>query len=88
MKKESRKIFWVSMGVSLAVMIFVFGIISVDYQGRRLSFGDTALPLQKVYSSSGVALEINLLGVKKTLDITKIDKFWKLFLDFSCIPHV
>lgn len=88
MKKESRRTFWLSMGISLAVIIFAAGVIVVDYQGRRLSFGDTALPVQRAYSQSGsVTLEIKLLGMEKKLDITQIDKIWKLFLDFSCIPH-
>ncbi len=88
MKKEGRRAFWLSLGISLFLLMAAAGFVAVDYQGRRLSFGDSDLPLQTMDMPEGrTELKIKLFGVEKEVDITEIDKFWKLFLDFSCIPH-
>lgn len=88
MKKEGRRVFWRSLGISLFLLLIVAGLVTVDYQGRRLSFGDDDPPLHTVDMPGGrTELEIKLLGLEKRVDITEIDKFWNLFLDFSCIPH-
>lgn len=88
MKKEGRRSFWISLGVSLFLLLTAAGLITVDYQGRRLSFGDDDPPFRAVDMPGGrTELEIKVLGLEKRVDITEIDKFWNLFLDFSCIPH-
>ncbi len=77
-----------SLGLSLFLLLTAAGLLMVDYQGRRLSFGDTALPFQTADLPDGrTELHIQLLGLEKKVDITKIDKFWDFLLDFSCIPH-
>lgn len=87
MKKQARGAFWLSFGISLSVLIFVLGIVFVDYQGRRLSFGDASPPVYAERRDDRTELKIKLLGAEHEMDITQIDKFWKLFLEFSCIPH-
>lgn len=88
MNRQARKSFWISMGVTLAMLILLIGAVTVDYRGRRLSFGDDTPPLKKISSENGtVTLEVKLFGIETEADITEIDKIWKLILDFSCIPH-
>lgn len=66
----------------------VIGVVTVDFRGRQLSFGDDTPPLEKITDENGsVTLRVKLLGIDTDTDITKIDRIWKLFLDFSCIPH-
>lgn len=88
MKSKFGRTFWFSMGITLAALIFVIGVVTVDFRGRRLSFGDSTPPIKKECLENGkVNLQIKLLGIEKTVDITEIDNIWNLFLDFSCIPH-
>lgn len=88
MKKQGLRPFWVSLGVTLFLLLTIAGFVTVDYQGRRLSFGDDDPPVHRVeLPGGGTGLEIKLLGLEKQVDVTEIDKFWKLVLDFSCIPH-
>lgn len=86
--KTSGRLFWCSLGMSLSLLLAVGGIVVVDYQGRRLSFGDDTPPF-RVADKPGnrVELEMDLLGVEKAWDVTGIDEFWKFLCDFGCIPH-
>ncbi len=85
---KGRRTFLFSLGASLFLLITVLGIATVDYQGRRLSFGDDTLPLHvEDRPGGGTDLEVKLLGIDKRVDITKIDEFWNFLLDFGCIPH-
>ncbi len=87
-KKKSRRPFFYSLGISLFLLLIVAGLLMVDYQGRRLSFGDGDLPFEKKDMPGGkTEVQIKLLGLEKRVDITKIDKFCNFLLDFSCIPH-
>ncbi len=88
MKKKSRQPFLYSLGFSLFLLLTVAGLLTVDYQGRRLSFGDSDLPFEKQDLPGGkTELQIKLLGLEKRVNITEIDKFYNFLLDFSCIPH-
>ena len=88
MKKKSRQPFLYSLGFSLFLLLTVAGLLTVDYQGRRLSFGDSDLPSEKQDLPGGkTELQIKLLGLEKRVNITEIDKFYNFLLDFSCIPH-
>ncbi len=80
--------FLFSLGMSLFFLLTAGGIVAVDQQGRRLSFGDSVPAFRTVdLPGDKTALEIRLLGRETQVDITKIDKFWNFLLDFSCIPH-
>lgn len=86
--RTERRVFLCSLGVTLCILILVIGLVTVDYQGRRLSFGDTAPPLEKAVSpDGGTRLFMRAFGLEGSLDITWFEKFWNFFLDFSCIPH-
>lgn len=88
MERKKRQPFLLSLGISLFLLLTVAGIVTVDYQGRRLSFGDNDMPFQKIEVGNGkTELQIKLLGVEKRVDITEIDNFFDFLLDFSCIPH-
>ncbi len=88
MKKKNRQPFFYSLGISLFLLLTVAGLLTVDYQGRRLSFGDNDLPFEKLDMPGGkTELQIKLLGLEKRVNITEIDKFCNFLLDFSCIPH-
>ena len=88
MKREERAVFLLSMGVALMVLILLLGFATVDFQGRRISLGDSTPPLQ-VFSlpEGGTGLEIKLMGMDKQFDITTIKKVWDMLLDFACIPR-
>lgn len=89
--RESRgehRVFLCSLGVTLCVLILVLGLFVVDYQGRRLSFGDAALPLETAAAPGGKTwLTLRAFGREGRVDITWLEKIWNFFLDFSCIPH-
>lgn len=85
---EGRRAFLCSLGVTLSLLILGAGIVTVDYQGRRLSFGDADPPVAVLDKPGGGAeLEIKLLGMEKQVDITELDEFWDFLRDFGCIPH-
>lgn len=86
--RAGRQVFLFSLGLSLFLLLTALGIVTVDYQGRRLSFGDNTPPFHVTDKpGGGTELEIRVLGTKTELDITKFDEMWKFLCDFSCIPH-
>lgn len=88
MDKKNRRIFWLSMGFSLFVLLTLTGFVAVDYQGRRLSFGDSTPPVHVDRLENGEArLEIKAFGMEKSWDFTKVDEFFDFLCEFGCIPH-
>ena len=88
MERKKSQTFLFSLGISLFLFLTAAGLLTVDYQGRRLSFGDDDLPFQKTaLPNGGTALQIKLLGAEEQFDITPLENFYKFLLDFSCIPH-
>ena len=88
MERKNRQPFLFSLGFSLFLLLTAAGLLAVDYQGRRLSFGDDDLPFQTTaMPNGGTALQIKVLGAEEQLDITPLKKFFDFLLDFSCIPH-
>ena len=45
MKHTKRRAFFLALGISLFLFITAVGFVVVDYQGRRLSFGESQPPL-------------------------------------------
>lgn len=87
-EKSGRQVFWFSLGISLFLFLTAAGLVAVDCQGRRLSFGDDTPPFQTVGIGNGrTALEIRLLGAETRVDVTGIHDFLNFLLDFGCIPH-
>ena len=88
MKRKNRRTFWFTLGLSLFLFLTGAGFLTVDYQGRKLSFGDSTPPLYVDRLSDGRAeLELKAFGVEKSWDVTKIDEFVDFLCDFGCIPH-
>ena len=88
MERKKRQPFLFSLGISLFLLLTAAGLLAVDYQGRRLSFGDNDLPFQTTAMPNGrTALQIKLMGQEGKIDITELEKFYHFLLDFSCIPH-
>lgn len=85
--KEPKKSFLMAFTITLCVLILTAGMIAVDYQGRKLSFGDDTPPFSVHREEDRTELAIRLFGVNQELDITKIDEFWRFLCDFGCLPH-
>ena len=86
MKKD-----WRALGIGLGLGLFVFllgaGLLAVDYQGRKLSFGDST-PLAQVDRHGGATeLTVKAFGHEKAWDMTELSRIWEMICEFSCIPH-
>ena len=82
---------WRAFGFGLGLGLFVFitggGLLAVDSQGRKLSFGDDT-PVAKVERTAyGTELKVKAFGRKGTWDVTGLDRAWEFICDFGCIPH-
>lgn len=86
-KREERRAFWFALGVGLFVFITAAGFLTVDYQGRKLSFGDSTPPVSLDRQSSPPALHVKVFGVEGTFDASGIDRAMDFICDFGCIPH-
>ena len=86
--KRKRNWFGLSFGLSLFALLTAAGCVVVDYQGRKLSFGDDRPPLEVEELPEGRAqLAVRLFGVDTQVDFTQGDKVVDLLLDFLCLPH-
>lgn len=71
-----------------ALIIFMSGaMLAVDYNCRSVSFGDTSPLLAVKEISDSTYLEINMMGINKTDDVSAAAKLWKDFCDLICFPH-
>ena len=84
MKHTKRRAFFLALGISLFLFITAVGFVVVDYQGRRLSFGESQPPL---WLRGRYTLEVDLLGVEASLDATALGRARDFLLDFLCLPH-
>ena len=85
--KQNTRFFWLGLGLGLFVLLTTAGILTVDYQGRRLSFGD-AIPLARVEKSPNrVELTVKAFGQERTWDVTRLERVWQFILEFGCIPQ-
>lgn len=88
MKEKRRRIFALSLGASLSVLLTVAGCVIVDYQGRRMSFGEDDPPLQVERLPGGRSqLEVDVTGVKAEMDFTGPAHVLDLLRDFFCLPQ-
>ena len=87
-KKAERAPFYASLGVSLAILITGLGFATVDYQGRRLSLGDSTPPVDVVsLPNGGTGVHIKLMGIDRDFDITGFKAVWDFVCDFACLPR-
>ena len=86
MKRDWRA-FWMGFGVSIFVFLTGAGLLMVDYEGRKLSFGDDA-PIARVERGPArTDLTVRAFGRKGTWDVTELDRAWCLLCDSMCVPH-
>ena len=88
MKRSGRRAFGLSLGISLFVFLTAAGCVAVDYQGRKMTFGDSRPPLEVVRLPGGQArLEARLFGAQGSWDVTGLDRALGFVCDFLCLPH-
>lgn len=86
MKKDWRA-FGFGLGIGLFVFLTAAGLLVVDYQGRKMSFGDDT-PLARVEEHDGRArLTVKAFGQEESWDVTELEEIWDMVRDFGCIPH-
>lgn len=87
MKRRSRRIFGLALGLSLFVFLTAAGCVAVDVEGRKMSFGDDQPPFQVERLADGQArLEVKLFGVEESLPFTQGDRILTLVREFFCLP--
>lgn len=85
-KKDWRG-FWLGFGVTVFLLVTALGLVTVDYRGRKMSFGDST-PVAEVERDVGRAtLKVKAFGQERSWDVTKAQEVWEMVLDFGCIPH-
>lgn len=87
-QREKRRVFLCAFGLSLAGLILVIGLITADYRCRRMSFGETALPVSILTKANGkTALRLRFFALDAQADITPLKNLFDFCCDFCCIPH-
>ncbi|MCI9552619.1 hypothetical protein [Acutalibacter intestini] len=85
--KRNWRAFGLGLGLGLFVFILAGGLLTVDYQGRKMSFGDST-PLARVERQEGRSqLTVKAFGTERSWDVTGLDEAWDFFCDFNCIPR-
>lgn len=80
--------FLMSFFCTVLVLLFVFGMLMVDAEGRRLSFNDSAPPAEMLYQADGKAfLKINAFELDARIPVTGAVKVWRFFEKFFCLPQ-
>ena len=87
-KKLHSRIAAVCVVSAVLVLLFVFGMLMVDAEGRRLSFNDNAPPAEMLYQADGKAfLKINAFELDARIPVTGAVKVWRFFEKFFCLPQ-
>lgn len=86
MRRDTRP-FWFGLGIGLFVFLTIAGLLTVDYQGRKLSFGDSTPLAQVERSPEHTQLSVKAFGHEGSWDITKLDQIWEFLCEFGCLPH-
>lgn len=80
--------FLMSFFCTVLVLLFVFGMLMVDAEGRRLSFNDNAPPAEMLYQADGKAfLKINAFELDARIPVTGAVKVWRFLEKFFCLPQ-
>ena len=88
MKRKNKRVFALSLGLSLFVFLTLAGCVVVDTQGRRLSFGDDQPPFQVEHLPNDQArLDVKLFGTDTSSDFTQADRVLNMVRDFFCLPQ-
>ncbi len=85
--RKARKTFWFSLGMGLFVFLTAAGLLAVDYQGRRLSFGDDTPSVCLDRQGESPRLRVKAFGVEDSWDATGLDQALQFLYDFGCLPR-
>lgn len=85
--KSDWRAFGLGLGIGLFVFLTGFGLLAVDYQGRKMSFGDSTPLAGLRYQDGAALLTVKAFGLERTWDVTGLERAWQFFCDFNCIPH-
>lgn len=86
-RRKERRAFWFGLGIGLFMFITAAGLLVVDYQGRKLSFGDSTPPVSLDRQSDPPRLRVKAFGVEESWDASKIKEAMDFLCDFGCLPH-
>ena len=86
-KRPERRTFWFSLGLGLFVFLTAAGLLAVDYQGRKLSFGDSTPPVVLDRQQDPPQLPVKAFGVEESWDATGLENFLDFLCDFGCLPR-
>ena len=85
--RQEWRSFWLGFGIGMFVLITGLGLLKVDYEGRKLSFGDDTPVAEVERTAYSTELKVKAFGRKGTWDVTGLDRAWEFICDFGCIPH-
>lgn len=86
-RRGERRAFWFALGVGLFVFLTLAGLLTVDYRGRRLSFGDSTPPVSLDRQCDPPRLHVKALGIDGDFDGTRLRDAVDFLCDFGCLPH-
>lgn len=86
--RAKRRVFFATFSITFVVLMLVVGLITVDYQRRRMSFGEQILPVSILHGEGEkTTLRLRFFEVDTGVDITLLKNFFDFCCDFCCIPH-
>lgn len=86
-RRKARKAFWFSLGMGLFVFLTGAGLLAVDYQGRRLSFGDSTPLVLLDRQGETPRLRVKAFGIEDSWDAAGLDQALQFLYDFGCLPR-
>ncbi len=86
-RRQERRVFWFSFSLSFFVFLTAAGLLIVDYQGRKLSFGDSTPPVSLDRQADPPKLRVKAFGIEESFDGTRIDDALDFLWDFGCLPR-
>ncbi|WP_322169517.1 hypothetical protein [Acutalibacter caecimuris] len=85
--KRDRRAFWFGLGLGLFVFLTGAGVLMVDYQGRKLSFGDSTPVARLDRGGTRTTLTVKAFGGERSWDVTGAGEMWKTVRAFLCLPE-
>lgn len=83
-QKNKIRIFYVSFFSTICVVLLLWGLIKVDFQGRKISTGDKTPPFEIVRQDQNqVYFQITSMGIEKKWDISFAANSWEKIKEIS-----
>lgn len=73
--------------VTLILIFFTAGILTVDYRGRSVFLGDRSPLIDIKHGSCVTVMDVNMLGIQRRIDISSLDRIARGFFEFICVPY-